>query len=75
MRRLVESNKIYSLTSNHSQEFSLEIPDKEADAIHSGMSIGVPLGLLILIMFIVKQAVDYILAQPDGKSGCDDLLY
>ena len=31
------------------EEFSLEIPDKEADAIHS-----------------VKQAVDYILAQPDA---------
>ncbi|KAJ4375063.1 mitochondrial acyl carrier protein [Neocucurbitaria cava] len=34
------------------EEFSIEIPDKEADAIHS-----------------VKQAVDYILAQPDGKPG------
>ncbi|KAF2031068.1 acyl carrier protein [Setomelanomma holmii] len=32
------------------EEFSIEIPDKEADAIHS-----------------VKQAVEYILAQPDGK--------
>ncbi|KAF2273927.1 ACP-like protein [Westerdykella ornata] len=31
------------------EEFSIEIPDKEADAIHS-----------------VKQAVDYILAQPDA---------
>ncbi|KAF2635794.1 ACP-like protein [Massarina eburnea CBS 473.64] len=31
------------------EEFSLEIPDKQADAIHS-----------------VKQAVDYILAQPDA---------
>ncbi|EUC51301.1 hypothetical protein COCMIDRAFT_31441 [Bipolaris oryzae ATCC 44560] len=30
------------------EEFSIEIPDKEADAIHS-----------------VKQAVEYILAQPD----------
>ncbi|KAI4942026.1 Vacuolar protein sorting-associated protein 74 [Alternaria rosae] len=30
------------------EEFSIEIPDKEADAIHS-----------------VKQAVDYIMAQPD----------
>ncbi|KAF2115486.1 acyl carrier protein-like protein [Lophiotrema nucula] len=34
------------------EEFSIEIPDKEADAIHS-----------------VKQAVDYILAQPDGKTA------
>ncbi|KAF2862284.1 acyl carrier protein [Piedraia hortae CBS 480.64] len=33
------------------EEFSIEIPDKEADAIHS-----------------VNQAVDYIMAQPDGKS-------
>ncbi|KAJ4992611.1 acyl carrier protein [Stagonosporopsis vannaccii] len=32
------------------EEFSIEIPDKEADAIHS-----------------VKQAVEYILRQPDGK--------
>ncbi|KAJ4320560.1 mitochondrial acyl carrier protein [Neodidymelliopsis sp. IMI 364377] len=32
------------------EEFSIEIPDKQADAIHS-----------------VKQAVEYILAQPDGK--------
>ncbi|KAG9388632.1 Acyl carrier protein [Pyrenophora tritici-repentis] len=31
------------------KEFSIEIPDKEADAIHS-----------------VKQAVDYIMAQPDA---------
>ncbi|KAF2134657.1 acyl carrier protein [Dothidotthia symphoricarpi CBS 119687] len=31
------------------EEFSIEIPDKEADAIHS-----------------VKQAVDYIQAQPDA---------
>ncbi|KAH7119143.1 acyl carrier protein-like protein [Dendryphion nanum] len=31
------------------EEFSIEIPDKEADAIHS-----------------VKQAVDYIVAQPDA---------
>ncbi|KAF2739384.1 acyl carrier protein [Polyplosphaeria fusca] len=31
------------------EEFSIEIPDKEADAIHS-----------------IKQAVDYILAQPDA---------
>ncbi|KAJ4411812.1 mitochondrial acyl carrier protein [Didymella pomorum] len=31
------------------QEFSIEIPDKEADAIHS-----------------VKQAVEYILRQPDA---------
>ncbi|TVY21959.1 Mitochondrial acyl carrier protein [Lachnellula arida] len=33
------------------EEFSIEIPDKEADAIHS-----------------VDKAVEYILAQPDGKS-------
>ncbi|KAF1931574.1 acyl carrier protein [Didymella exigua CBS 183.55] len=39
------------------EEFSIEIPDKEADAIHS-----------------VKQAVEYILRQPDGEpsraAGC-----
>ncbi|KAF2007809.1 acyl carrier protein [Amniculicola lignicola CBS 123094] len=34
------------------EEFSIEIPDKEADAIHS-----------------VKQAVDYIVAQPDGEDA------
>ncbi|KAI1188599.1 acyl carrier protein-like protein [Nemania serpens] len=32
------------------EEFSIEIPDKDADAIHS-----------------VKQAVDYILSQPDAN--------
>ncbi|EAW08070.1 acyl carrier protein [Aspergillus clavatus NRRL 1] len=32
------------------EEFSIEIPDKEADTIHS-----------------VDKAVEYILAQPDGK--------
>ncbi|KAK3110922.1 mitochondrial acyl carrier protein [Teratosphaeriaceae sp. CCFEE 6253] len=33
------------------EEFSIEIPDKEADAIHS-----------------VNQAIEYIMAQPDGKA-------
>ncbi|ANB11106.1 Acp1p [Sugiyamaella lignohabitans] len=32
------------------EEFNIEIPDHEADEIHT-----------------VAQAVDYILAQPDGK--------
>jgi hypothetical protein len=32
------------------QEFSIEIPDKEADAIHSGMSIGRVAAFSVLIM-------------------------
>jgi NADH dehydrogenase (ubiquinone) 1 alpha/beta subcomplex 1 len=50
------------------EEFSIEIPDKEADAIHSGTcrrpkwwrvaDANTP---------TVKQAVDYIMAQPDGE--------
>ncbi|CAI6334976.1 unnamed protein product [Periconia digitata] len=43
--------RIMDLLKNFDKEFSIEIPDKEADAIHS-----------------VKQAVDYIKAQPDGRS-------
>jgi len=50
------------------QEFSIEIPDKDADAIHSGM-----LKLPCMIVSgpwankeIVDKAVEYILAQPDG---------
>jgi len=52
-----------------SQEFSIEIPDKEADAIHSGTyarprrQSGRKTN-----MTIVNQAVEYIMSQPDGKS-------
>ena len=49
------------------QEFSIEIPDKEADAIHSGMSCDGMLRTLHTDDITVKQAVDYILAQPDGE--------
>jgi hypothetical protein len=46
----------------------MEIPDKEADAIHSGMRIYAcwsrKHGANI---FLVDKAVDYILAQPDGN--------
>ena len=49
------------------QEFSIEIPDKEADAIHSGTSIDVSAGISNTDDTAVKQAVDYIMAQPDGK--------
>lgn len=51
------------------QEFSIEIPDKEADAIHSGtLGLGFTLlpGNQPLTSVIVDKAVDYILAQPDG---------
>lgn len=50
------------------QEFSIEIPDKDADAIHSGrsqsnmQSCG-PSSNAIK----VDKAVEYILAQPDGQ--------
>ena len=50
------------------QEFSIEIPDKEADAIHSGtteMNCGQRMANTNYTA--VNQAVDYILAQPDGK--------
>jgi len=49
------------------QEFSIEIPDKEADAIHSGMFCNGLLRILHTNDITVKQAVDYILAQPDGE--------
>lgn len=51
-----------------SQEFSIEIPDKEADAIHSGMlNSKRDNGNDQLIRLIVDKAVEYILAQPDGE--------
>lgn len=53
----------------YGQEFSIEIPDKEADAIHSGMSSSSLHRRPNTDDSIVKQAVDYILAQPDGKNA------
>lgn len=44
-------NPVCSRNADTRQEFSIEIPDKEADSIHS-----------------VNQAVEYILAQPDGNN-------
>jgi hypothetical protein len=49
------------------KEFSIEIPDKEADAIHSGMSSQMHAsegGMKLTVP--VGQAVDYIMKQPDG---------
>lgn len=53
--------------TNCFQEFSIEIPDKDADAIHSGtlFQSGLP-RVPALIISIVEQAVSYILSQPDG---------
>lgn len=51
------------------QEFSIEIPDKEADAIHSGMLTAKDMVVARADEITVKQAVDYILAQPDGKTS------
>ncbi|KAI4742979.1 acyl carrier protein [Aureobasidium sp. EXF-12298] len=49
------------------EEFSIEIPDKEADAIHSGMlRPHSRLPGLLLTRSIVNQAVEYILSQPDA---------
>lgn len=56
------------------QEFSIEIPDKEADSIHSGTSHPRPspypsakVREEMLTLHIVEQAVNYILAQPDAN--------
>ena len=51
------------------QEFSIEIPDKEADAIHSGTKrlehySAEP---RTNSSVIVNQAVEYITSQPDGE--------
>lgn len=53
------------------EEFSIEIPDKEADAIHSGewdqaFHICIPDGGQTLTNLQVDQAVTYICAQPDA---------
>lgn len=49
------------------QEFSIEIPDKEADAILSGKYLSSICLNTHTDDITVKQAVDYILRQPDGK--------
>ena len=50
------------------QEFSIEIPDKEADAIHSGtFQWRIDRSSCSMLTFAtVTQAVDYICHQPDG---------
>ncbi len=49
------------------QEFSIEIPDKEADAIHSGKVYHFsPCQISLLTRTAVDKAVEYILGQPDG---------
>ena len=52
------------------QEFSIEIPDKDADAIHSGMSTCYPRALppdcILIPLSLVDKAVEYILNQPDA---------
>ena len=47
------------------EEFSIEIPDKEADAIHSGM-FHHSLHTLHADLVAVDQAVTYISSQPDA---------
>ena len=53
------------------QEFSIEIPDKEADAIHSGMHYHT-LFCQLAKLSLVDKAVEYIISQPDGKSYTHD---
>jgi acyl carrier protein len=57
------------------QEFSIEIPDKEADAIHSGMLMQDTTSRDEANLDAVNQAVDYILAQPDGMHQLQRLAY
>ena len=47
------------------EEFSIEIPDKEADAIHSGMFPEHEYRIAS-DQILVEQAVTYIVAQPDA---------
>ena len=57
------------------QEFSIEIPDKEADAIQSSMSRPTFCRFLVLTRCSsVNDAVEYILKQPDGKRCLPNLL-
>ena len=48
------------------EEFSIEIPDKEADAIHSGKLHTFILATLADLTSTVDQAITYICAQPDA---------
>lgn len=52
------------------EEFSIEIPDKDADSIHSGTYISALLHSRqsndTNTPFSVNQAVEYILNQPDA---------
>ena len=50
------------------QEFSIEIPDKEADAILSSECQIMPQRSRAVLrsLFLVDKAVNYILDQPDG---------
>jgi acyl carrier protein len=50
------------------QEFSIEIPDKDADTIHSGtyFIIGGRCWFYLTNDTTVDQAVTYIQSQPDG---------
>lgn len=56
------------------QEFSIEIPDKEADAIHSGTFSPHDYNVFRYETntFTVDKAVQYILAQPDGECAMDN---
>lgn len=62
--------------ADNKQEFSIEIPDKDADAIHSGTRTSYYFqGCNLLNKLLhantslatVNQAVDYILSQPDAN--------
>ncbi len=65
----------------HQQEFSIEIPDKEADQIHSGMfgidpwQIHAVRSRLTCFVRTVEKAVEYIMAQPDGMLPLKAWLY
>lgn len=48
------------------EEFSIEIPDKDADTIHSGVFERPVSWKCGADFFIVDKAVEYILSQPDA---------
>lgn len=49
------------------EEFSIEIPDKDADTIHSGITSHLPFGPPHAdIPAAVDKAVEYIINQPDA---------
>lgn len=49
------------------EEFSIEIPDKDADSIHSGIFHFSHIQKPLLTPSPVNQAVEYILNQPDAN--------